>query len=77
MNGQLITYKPLPPVQTNRASSVDRASRKFLKAFEQRHGTITCNHLRGHIGVGTYHKGQNDSCPSFVQTAAEILEKLL
>jgi C_GCAxxG_C_C family probable redox protein len=55
---------------------LERTSKKFLKEFEKRHGTVVCNPLRGHEPNGMYRKGKNDLCPAFVKTAAEILEEL-
>lgn len=56
---------------------VHKKAHKFVKAFEERFGTLNCSHLRGKEYDGTYCKGGNERCPDFVRVAAELLEEML
>jgi C_GCAxxG_C_C family probable redox protein len=59
--------------------------KEFIGSFETNHGTIVCKELLGGVDLGT-EAGRRQAlerelfttvCPKFVQSAADILEKML
>ncbi len=60
------------------------AVERFMRAFEEIHGTVNCNDLLGHdLGDPEgYRKAKEgglftSACPKFVESAANILERML
>lgn len=57
---------------------VHRKARTFIKRFEAETGSTNCNAMRGKDAMrGKYVKGNNESCPGFVELACRILDDML
>ena len=57
---------------------VHRKARQFIKRFEAETVSTNCNAMRGFDPMkGHYVKGNNESCPGFVELACRLLEEML
>lgn len=57
---------------------VHRKAREFIKRFEAEAVSTNCNAMRGKDPHrGHYVKGENESCPGFVELACRILDDML
>ena len=79
-----LVYRNTDPEDAENKEFTYGIGEKFLKEFSKTHGTVMCRDLTGvnMLNPEEYEKAKEEGvfeekCPKFVQTSAELLEKLL